>query len=56
MDATKDNGRVGRLINHGKKSPNLTAQVEELDSIPHLCFFMSGDIHIGKELLYDYGD
>lgn len=56
MDATPSTYGHGRLINHGNKSANLVTKVVEVDGLPRLCFFATGDIEAGEELLYDYGD
>lgn len=56
MDATKDNGRMGRLLNHSKKNANVLTKVIEVDSYPYLCLIAARDIPKGEELLYDYGD
>ena len=56
VDATKDNGRVGRLLNHSKASSNITTKVFELDEIPRLCMFACKDVEAEEELVYDYGD
>lgn len=56
VDATKDDGRLGRLINHSKKTPNVVPQVLELNNAPHVYFSALVDIEPGQEILYDYGD
>ncbi|PRD26481.1 UNVERIFIED_CONTAM: pr-set7 [Trichonephila clavipes] len=55
IDATKESGRLGRLINHSKKG-NLKTQSIYLKENPHLAFFACRDIEPGEELCYDYGD
>lgn len=56
VDATKDNGRKGRLLNHSKKHPNVMTKVIEVDSHPYLCLVARRDIKVGEELVYDYGE
>ncbi|XP_054708845.1 N-lysine methyltransferase KMT5A-like [Uloborus diversus] len=55
IDATKESGRLGRLINHSKKG-NLKTEPVLVQKRPHLVLFASRDIDPGEELLYDYGD
>ena len=56
VDATEETGRLGRLVNHSKKKPNLKPKVYALNSKPHIIFLASRQIMIGEELLFDYGD
>ena len=56
IDATKDNGRLGRLVNHSKKSPNVVTKVLEVDGHPYLCLMAARDVEVGEELQYDYGE
>ena len=56
IDATFDDGKCGRPINHGKKSPNLRPVITTTDGIPHLFFTAQRNIEAGEELLYDYGE
>lgn len=55
IDATKESGRLGRLVNHSKKG-NLKTQPIFLQESPHLALFAGRDIEAGEELTYDYGD
>nr|XP_061822032.1 N-lysine methyltransferase KMT5A-A-like [Nerophis lumbriciformis] len=55
VDATKETGRLGRLINHSKKG-NCQTKVHDIQGVPHLILVASRDIEDGEELLYDYGD
>ena len=34
VDATKDDGRVGRLLNHRKHAPNIVPKITEVDGLP----------------------
>ncbi|XP_062870043.1 N-lysine methyltransferase KMT5A-A isoform X2 [Trichomycterus rosablanca] len=55
VDATKETGRMGRLINHSK-SGNCQTKLHDINGIPHLILVASRDIEEEEELLYDYGD
>ncbi|XP_036596313.1 N-lysine methyltransferase KMT5A-like [Trichosurus vulpecula] len=55
VDATKETGRLGRLINHSK-SGNCQTKLHPIDGVPHLIVIATRDIEVGEELLYDYGD
>ena len=52
MDATEDNSRLGRLINHSRKEANTLTKSFEVDELPRLGFVASRDIHLGEELQY----
>ncbi len=56
VDATEDNGRMGRLLNHSRTKPNVKTQIHEVDNKPILYFIASKDISINTELHYDYGE
>ncbi|XP_068111082.1 N-lysine methyltransferase KMT5A [Hyperolius riggenbachi] len=55
VDATKETGRLGRLINHSKNG-NCHTKLHDINNVPHLILIASRDIKAGEELLYDYGD
>ncbi|GAA6223594.1 N-lysine methyltransferase KMT5A [Lates japonicus] len=55
VDATKETGRMGRLINHSKTG-NCQTKLHDINGVPHLILVASRDIDEGEELLYDYGD
>lgn len=55
VDATKETGRLGRLVNHSKKG-NLKTQTCIIKGVPHLVLVAQRNIEPGEELLYDYGD
>lgn len=55
VDATKETGRMGRLINHSKNG-NCQTKLHDINGVPHLILVASRDIDKGEELLYDYGD
>ena len=54
-DATRESGRLGRLINHSKTQCNAAMRVIEVDGRPRLCLFSLRDITVGEEILFDYG-
>jgi histone-lysine N-methyltransferase SETD8 len=58
IDATKETGRYGRLLNHSCKTPNCVTKVVMLpeQEVPRLILVAKQDIEEGTELLYDYGD
>ena len=56
VDATEEDGTLGRLINHSRTFANLKSQGIEVDETPHLIFYATRDIKPEEELLYDYGD
>lgn len=55
IDATKDDGSKGRLINHSKRG-NLCPRVILVDDVPSIIFEAGKDIPKDEELLYDYGE
>lgn len=55
VDATKESGRLGRLINHSKNG-NCQTKLHDIGGVPHLILVASRNIDEGEELLYDYGD
>lgn len=55
VDATKETGRLGRLINHSKNG-NCQTKLHAINGVPHLILVASRNIDEGEELLYDYGD
>ena len=56
VDATEDNGRMGRLLNHSRTTPNVNTKLHEVDGQPFLCLMASQNIPAQEELLYDYGE
>lgn len=56
VDATKDNGRMGRLLNHSKTQANVFTKLLEVKDQPYLCLMAARDIRPGEELQYDYGE
>ena len=57
MDATKESGGYGRIINHSRKKPNCMPKVMTDDKgKPRLVFLAKKDIPQNTELLFDYND
>ena len=56
VDATAETGRIGRLVNHSRKSPNARPEVFFLDDQPRLILVASRLIKPNDEITYDYGD
>ncbi|XP_078315644.1 histone-lysine N-methyltransferase Set8-like isoform X2 [Crassostrea virginica] len=59
IDATTNDGRLGRLVNDAKlESPqnNCKMKIVLLDNYPRLCLFATKHIKCGEELRYDYGE
>lgn len=56
IDATKDNGRMGRMVNHSRKGNNLSLKLVEEDGHVFVCLYANCTIDNGKEILYDYGE
>ena len=56
VDATKEDGSFGRLLNHSRNKPNIKSQITDVDGSPHIIFYSTKEIKSGEELMYDYGD
>lgn len=56
VDASKESGRLGRLVNHSIECANMITKVYEHKGEPRILFFAQRDITSGEELLYDYGE
>ena len=56
VDATEESGRLGRLINHSRVSPNCVTKVVKFHGKPRLVLVAKCDIEKGVELLFDYGE
>ncbi|XP_072049953.1 uncharacterized protein [Amphiura filiformis] len=56
IDATPEDGRLGRLVNDDHRKPNCKMRKCNLKNEPYLCLFALKDIAEGEELTYDYGD
>lgn len=56
LDATRDDGSYGRLVNHSRLRPNCEPVGIMDGRTPALALCALRDIMIGEEVLYDYGD
>ena len=66
LDATQEDGSLGRLINHSRMNPNCQMKLAWLvnpdrypgsaDEQPHAYFVSTRDISQGEELRWDYGE
>ncbi|XP_057698105.1 uncharacterized protein LOC130922235 isoform X2 [Corythoichthys intestinalis] len=55
IDAAKEDGSLGRLVNDDHKHPNCKMKMIVTEGKPHLCLFAQRDLDIGEEITYDYG-
>ena len=55
VDATRESGRLGRLLNHSRNG-NCRTKLVDIGDRPYLILVAKRDIELGEELLYDYGD
>ena len=55
IDATRDDGSLGRLVNDEHRRPNCKMKNINVNGSPHLCLFALMDIKRGEEISYDYG-
>lgn len=56
VDAAKEDGSLGRLVNDDHINPNAKMKYLTLQGKPHLCLFAIRDINQGEEITYNYGD
>ncbi|XP_073729856.1 uncharacterized protein [Misgurnus anguillicaudatus] len=56
MDASKEDGSLGRLVNDEHRNPTCKIRTVEVNKKPHLCLFAVRDIQPGEEITYSYGD
>lgn len=56
VDATKESGRLGRLLNHSKSAANCATRLVNVKDRPYLILETIRDVQAGEELLYDYGE
>jgi len=56
VDATRESGLLGRLVNHSRLRFNCATKVVDVDGKPRLILVASRDIRVDEEMLYDYGD
>ncbi|XP_041833038.1 uncharacterized protein LOC121634460 [Melanotaenia boesemani] len=55
IDASREDGSLGRLINDDHKQPNCRMKKITVNGKPHLCLFALNEIKKGEEITYDYG-
>lgn len=55
IDASREDGSLGRLINDDHRQPNCKMKKINVNGKPHLCLFAVNDIKEGEEITYDYG-
>lgn len=56
IDASSDDGSLGRLVNDDHISPNCEVKKIVCEGKPHLCLFAIKKIFAGEEITYNYGD
>ncbi|XP_044027833.1 uncharacterized protein LOC122864451 isoform X2 [Siniperca chuatsi] len=56
IDASKEDGTLGRLVNDDHISPNCKMKKVVCEGKPHLCLFAVKEISSGEEITYNYGD
>ncbi|XP_058232049.1 histone-lysine N-methyltransferase set-1-like [Hemibagrus wyckioides] len=56
IDAARDDGTLGRLVNDDHINPNCKMKRIIVEGKPHLCLFALRDILPGEEVTYNYGD
>ena len=56
VDATVDDGSMGRLMNHDRTNPNVLMRAVVVEGTPQIVFFAKTNISVGSELCYDYGE
>ncbi|XP_065641978.1 histone-lysine N-methyltransferase set-1-like [Hydra vulgaris] len=56
IDATKDDGSFGRLVNDSKYFPNCKMEKLTIKNIPFLCLFSIRKIEKFEEITYCYGE
>ncbi|KAJ8299367.1 hypothetical protein KUTeg_023427 [Tegillarca granosa] len=50
-------GHICQFVNDGNKyQANCVMKLKEIGNFSRLCLYAVKDLHIGEELLYDYGD
>ncbi|XP_067468322.1 uncharacterized protein [Thunnus thynnus] len=56
IDASKEDGTLGRLVNEDHISPNCEMKKIVCEGKPHVCLFAVKKISAGEEITYNYGD
>ncbi|XP_046367811.2 uncharacterized protein LOC124143059 [Haliotis rufescens] len=55
IDASKDDGSYGRLLNDDWRKPNARPESVTVDGVLHIAFFANRPIHQGDEIMFSYG-
>ena len=56
VDATRQSGRLGRLLNHSESAANCATRLVNVKDRPFLILETIRDVQAVEELLYDYGE
>jgi hypothetical protein len=56
LDATKDDNRLGRLLNHSRHNPNAEGKVIEVDGKPRVYFVALKQILFNSFIEFEYGE
>ncbi|XP_059205277.1 uncharacterized protein LOC131984472 [Centropristis striata] len=56
IDASSEDGTLGRLVNDDHISPNCVVKTVVCEEKPHLCLFAVTEISPGDEITFNYGD
>lgn len=56
VDAAREDGSLGRLVNDNHINPNSKMKFLNVEGKPHLCLFATQDISAGEEITYNYGN
>lgn len=56
VDAAKEDGSLGRIVNDDHINPNAKMKYLTVEGKPHLCLFATRDISPGEEITYNYGE
>ena len=56
IDASTEDGSLGRLVNHSRKQPNVIPKCSKDDEKPAIFLCAARKLCVGEELLYDYGE
>lgn len=54
VDASREDGSLGRLVNDNHKSPNCIMKTVIVNDRPHLCLFAVTNMEAGTEIDYNY--
>lgn len=56
VDASKEDGSLGRLVNDDHVNPNCKMEKIVCEGKPHLCLFAVKQISADEEITYNYGN